>query len=92
MLNAYSLYVEKNEEEIINDFCDKIRNDLIGDLTLDEYSKFRFWKDLTSDELRFFYKKFRKETKTDMNYNSFCEYMWFVLDPADESIPDEVRK
>ena len=90
MFESYALYIGDNEEEIINEFCDKIRKELIGDLTLDEYSRFRFWKNHTVDELKHFYKKFKKETKSDMNYNRFCELMWNTLDNVDD-IPDEIK-
>ena len=43
MISDYSKYVDINSDEIVNDFCDKIREQKIGDLDLNTYSCFRFW-------------------------------------------------
>ena len=80
MFEAYAKYVGDNEKEIVDDFCSKIKKDLVGDLTLDEYSRFRFWTNHTEDELRHFHRRFKDETKDNMPYNIFCELMWHSLD------------
>jgi hypothetical protein len=77
-----------DDPEIIDDFCSKVKRETIGDLTLDEYSRFRFWEDHLSDELKSFYKVFKDETKSDVSYNTFCELMWQTLD---ENIPEEMK-
>ena len=56
----YSEFVGKNEKQIIDDFCDKVKNELLGNLTLDEYSRFRFWKHQVSKSLNTFYSQFKK--------------------------------
>ena len=89
MFELYSKFIGENEEVIIDDFCDKIKKELIGDLTLDEYSRFRFWKDHSSKHLKTFYKTFKGETKSDMPYNIFCELMWNTLD---EALPEELQE
>ena len=77
----YSEFVGKNETQIIDDFCDKVRNELDADLTLNEYSKFRFWKHHVSKALNSFYKKFKKDTgASDTTYDDFCEFMWKDLE------------
>ena len=40
----YNKYVDKNRNVLINDFCKEIRELEIGNLTLDEYTRFSFWK------------------------------------------------
>ena len=77
----YSEFMGNNEEQIINDFCDKVRNELEADLTLAEYSKFRFWKYHVRKALGVFYDKFKKDTGAlDTTYDEFCEFMWKDLD------------
>ena len=89
MFELYSEFVGKNEKEIIDDFCSKVKRETIGDLTLDEYSRFRFWEDHLSDELKSFYKVFKDETKSDVSYNTFCELMWNTLD---SSLPENLQE
>ena len=88
MFELYSKFVGDNEEEIIDDFCNKVKRDLIGDLTLDEYSRFRFWKDYSNKALREMFRRYRIDTKDDMSYNTFCDLMWKTLD---ENIPEEMK-
>ena len=45
----YANFVDDNQDSIINDFCNKIKEHLIGDLTLDEYSRFMFWKNYSEE-------------------------------------------
>ena len=80
MFKLWSNFMEKNEKKIINDFCSKIKNEIIGDLTLDEYSQFRFWRYHSSEQLKPFYKTFKKETKSNIPYTIFCELLWNSLD------------
>ena len=82
MFKEFSKFVGDNETDIIDDFCEKIKNDKVGDMTLDEYSRFRFWQVHISKELSFFHSKFVEETKDDMSYNAFCEMLWCTLDDA----------
>ena len=89
MFELYSKFIGENEEVIIDDFCDKIKKELIGDLTLDEYSRFRFWKDHSDKHLKTFYRTFKKETKSDISYNIFCELMWNTLD---EALPENLQE
>ena len=89
MFELYSKFIGENEEEIIDDFCIKIKEQMIGNLTLDEYSRFRFWKNHSGDYLKDFYKTFKAETKSDIPYNIFCELMWNSLD---EAIPEELKE
>ena len=89
MFELYSEFVGKNEKEIIDDFCSKIKKEMIGDLTLDEYSRFRFWKNHSGDHLKGFYETFKVETKSDMPYNIFCELMWNTLDDA---LPEDLQE
>ena len=84
MFESYSKYVGENEKKIIDDFCNKVKNEMIGDLTLDEYSRFRFWKYTTDKELNFFHDKFTKDMDCDMNFDSFCDLLWNAL----ENVPD----
>ena len=89
MFELYAEFIGKNEKKIIDDFCVKIKKELIGDLTLDEYSRFRFWKDYTSESLKKFHKKYKKDTKKDVSYDIFCELMWESLD---NMLPEEIKK
>ena len=90
MFELYSKFVGKNKEKIIDDFCNKIKKELIGDLTLDEYSRFAFWKEHVGSELNHFYSKFKEDTKSDLPYNVFCELMWNTLDGKD--LPEELQE
>ena len=89
----YSKFVGENEQNIIDDFCLKVKNELIGDLTLDEYSRFRFWKHHLSKEIDFFYEKFKKETRVmSVSYDDFCEFMWKDIENQDENdFPEEFK-
>ena len=89
MFELYSEFVGKNEKNILDDFCKKVKRELIGDLTLDEYSRFRFWEDHTSKNLKAFYKIFKEETKGDMPYKIFCELMWNTLD---DMLPENLQE
>ena len=90
MFDLYSKFIDENEDRIIEDYCEKIKKEAIGDLTLDEYSRFLFWKDLTKSELNHFYENFKEETKaTEMPYDLFCELMWNTLG---DSAPDNIKE
>ena len=80
MFEDFSEFMGENENKIVDDFCDKIKKDKIGNLTLDEYLRFRFWKSHTSKEITFFHSKFVEDTKTNMSFDSFCELLWNTLD------------
>ena len=91
LAKGYSKYIEKNEDNIINDFCDKIREQKIGDLDLDTYSQFRFWKSETADHLKDFYKDFKKETRDDkIPFDEFCEFVWLQMEDFIDEMPDDV--
>ena len=91
LAKGYSKYIEKNEDNIINDFCDKIREQKIGDLDLDTYSQFRFWKRETSDHLKNFYKDFKEETKDGkISFDDFCEFIWLQMEDFIDEMPDDV--
>ena len=86
MFELYSEYIGKNEEGIIEDFCNKVKNELIGDLTLNEYSRFRFWKHSLGKELSSLFLKYLKDNGVDkvpMQYDVFCEMMWNDLNSED---------
>ena len=89
MFELYAKFIGKNEKKIIDDFCKKIKRELIGDLTLDEYSRFRFWKNHSNKYLRTFYKVFKEDTKGEMPYDIFCELMWNTLDDA---LPEDLQE
>ena len=90
MFELYAEFIGANEKEIIDDFCSKVKRETIGDLTLDEYSRFAFWKEHVGSELNHFYSKFKEDTKTTIPYNLFCELMWNTLDGKD--IPEELQE
>ena len=93
LAKGYSKYIEKNEDNIINDFCDKIREQRIGDLDLDTYSQFRFWKSETADHLKDFYKDFKKETKDDnISFDDFCEFVWTQMESFMDEMPDDISR
>ena len=89
MFELYAEFVSENEQKIIDDFCSKVRNEMVGDLTLDEYSRFRFWKNHSAKHLNTFYKKFKEEAKSDIPYDIFCELMWNTLD---EALPEGLKE
>ena len=93
LAKGYSKYIEKNEDNIINDFCDKIREQRIGDLDLDTYSQFRFWKSETSSNLKNFYKDFKEETKDGkISFDDFCEFVWLQMESFMDEMPDDISK
>ena len=93
LAKGYSKYIEKNEDNIINDFCDKIREQKIGDLDLDTYSQFRFWKCETSSNLKDFYKDFKEETKDGkISFDDFCEFVWLQMEDFMDEMPDDISK
>ncbi len=84
-------FADTNREAIVNDFCKLIKDRQIGDLSLNQYTMFVFWKHEAKNELRDFYKLFLKDTKTkDVDYEEFCEMMWHWLDEDIEDIPKEI--
>ena len=90
MFELYAEFIGKNEQEIIDSFCLKVREELIGDLTLDEYSRFRFWKHHVKKQLDYFYGQFKEDTKAfDLNYDAFCELLWHNIG---DSAPEEIKE
>ena len=93
LTKGYSKFIYKNEDKLINDFCEKIKEQKIGNLDLDTYSLFRFWKNETSDRLKSFYKEFKKETKDgEIPFDDFCEFVWLQMKDFMDEIPDDVSK
>ena len=91
MFELYSEYVGENVNKIVDDFCKKIKKEQIGNLTLDEYSRFRFWKEHLRDELKGFYERYKDDTKDEkMSFSLFCEFLWHTLDSADD-LPDNIK-
>ena len=86
LFNKYSKYIDANKDEIVDDFCDKIKKEELGDLTLDEYSRFRFWKWFSSDRIEEFYLDYKKTVGEDyVEYDEFCELLWLSMS---EDLPD----
>ena len=93
LTKGYSKFIYKNEDKLINDFCNKIREQKIGNLDLDTYSLFRFWKNETSDRLKSFYKEFKKETKDgEIPFDDFCEFVWLQMEDFMDEMPDDISK
>ena len=93
LAEGYSKYIDKNQDEIIKDFCRKIKRQKIGDLDLDTYSQFRFWKSETSSNLKDFYKDFKEETKDGkISFDDFCEFVWLQMESFMDEMPDDVSK
>ena len=93
LAKGYSKYIDKNEDEIVNDFCDKIREQKIGNLNLNTYSQFRYWKSETSDHLKDFYEDFKEDTKDDkISFDDFCEFVWLQMEDFIDEMPDDVSK
>ena len=92
MSKRYEIYMNDNEERIVDDFCKEIKKERVSDLTLDEYSRFRFWKKETSKELRSFYKRFKKDTRDeDITFDKFCKFTWVNMDKIEHELPDELK-
>ena len=90
---GYSKYIHKNQDEIVNDFCDKIKEQKIGNLDLETYSQFRYWKSETSDRLKSFYKEFKQETKDgEILFDDFCEFVWLQMEDFMDEMPDDISK
>ena len=92
----YDKYVDKNRGRLINDFCREIKKEEIGNLTLDEYSKFRFWKHDQEDTLKGFYGNFKEDTKdSEIDFDEFCKFTWTYMDEVDgmygSDLPDEIE-
>ena len=91
LTKGYSKYIYRYEDEIISDFCDKIREQKIGDLDLDTYSLYRFWKMETLESLKDFYKVFKKDTgNDDIPFDDFCEFIWLKMDDFMGDMPDNI--
>ena len=91
LTKGYSKFIYKNEDKLINDFCNKIREQRIGNLDLDTYSLFRFWKSETTDHLKDFYKDFKEETKDGkISFDDFCEFVWLQMEDFIDEMPDDV--
>ena len=80
MFNDFIRFIDGDKDEIIKDFCDKIVKEEIGDLSLNEYVRFRFWKHSMNNELRNFYKSYILETNDIGSFDVFCEMSWLCLD------------
>lgn len=92
---GFNEFVDKNEDEIIKEFCNKIMTERIGDLNLNEYSHFKFWKNQVLDFLKDFYKEFLKDTnqeEKDLNFDMFCEATWLTLDEESDDVLKELSK
>ena len=93
LAEGYYKYIDKNQDEIIKDFCRKIKRQKIGDLDLDTYSQFRFWKSETADHLKDFYKDFKEETKDDkIPFDDFCEFVWIQMESFMHEMPDDISR
>ena len=91
MISDYSKYVDINSDEIVNDFCDKIREQKIGDLDLNTYSCFRFWKHVVHDSLKDFYKDFKKETRDkEITFEEFCDFTWNEMGSMMDEMPQDI--
>ena len=91
LAKGYSKYIYKNEDQLIDDFCNKIKEQKIGNLDLDTYSQFRFWKRETADHLKGFYKDFKEETKDDkIPFDEFCEFIWLQMEDFMDDMPDSI--
>ena len=90
---GYSRYIGENQDEIIDDFCKKIKEQKIGNLDLDTYSLFRFWKRETLDNLKSFYEDFKEDTKDKtIPFDDFCEFVWLQMENFMDELPDDVSK
>ena len=93
LAKGYSKFIYKNQENLINDFCNKIKEQKIGNLDLDTYSQFRYWKSETSDRLKSFYEEFKKETKDgEIPFDDFCEFVWLQMEDCMDEMPDDISK
>ena len=93
LTKGYSKFIYKNQDEIIHDFCAKITAQKIGNLDLDTYSQFRYWKSETSDRLRSFHEEFKQETKDgEIHFDDFCEFVWLQMEDFMDEMPDDISK
>lgn len=91
LAKGYSRYIDKNQDEIVKDFCKKIKQQKIGNLDLNTYSQFRYWKSEASDRLKSFHEEFKQETKDDkIHFDDFCEFVWLQMEDFMDEIPDDV--
>ena len=80
MAKKYEQYIDKNRKEIINDFCSLIKETEEGDITLEEYGRFRFWQKDQTKNLKEFYIKFKEDIKdSSLEYLEFCRLLWAWL-------------
>ena len=92
MSKRYEIYMNNNEDMIVDDFCKEIKKERVSDLTLEEYSQFRFWKEETSEELKSFYKRFKKDTRDEaITFEKFCRFTWINMDKIEHGLPDELK-
>ena len=90
---GYSKFIHKNQDEIIFDFCAKITVQKIGNLDLDTYSQFRYWKSETLDRLKSFHEEFKDETKdSEIHFDDFCEFVWLQMEDFMDEMPDDISK
>ena len=88
----FNKYVDRNRIKLIDDFCKEIKDGEIGNLTLDEYSSFRFWQFDQKNSLNKFYAKFQKETKEkSLGFDMFCRWVWIHLDEEGYDFPDNIK-
>ena len=93
LAKGYSKFIYNNQDEIIFDFCAKITAQKIGNLDLDTYSQFRYWKSETSDRLRSFHEEFKQETKNgEIHFDDFCEFVWLQMEDFMDEMPDDISK
>ena len=92
LIDKYISFVDKNETKIVNDFCKKIKESRVGDLTLDEYSRFRFWMVESKPHLKTFFKVFKKDTRdAELDFEKFCEFTWMTMDEYIDEVPKEIK-
>ena len=93
LAKGYSKYIYKNEDQLIDDFCNKIKEQKIGNLDLDTYSQFRYWKSESLDRLKSFHEEFKDETKdSEIHFDDFCEFVWLQMEDFMDEMPDDVSK
>jgi len=89
----YSDFISKNEKRLIDDFCDKIKEEKVGDLNLEDYTRYIYWKKISEKDLNNFFAEFKKNTKDyDIPYGKFCEFIWSELVVSGEDLPPNLKE
>ena len=90
--SKFNKYVDKNRKKIINDFCREIKESEVGDLTLDAYTNFKFWKYDQKKILNNFHKTFQNDTKDfELSFDHFCKWLWIAIDDEEIDLPGDVK-